>query len=86
MLVRLVGMAGFIYFAYSSENRNFWYYLWIFSAILINPFIKIPLGRFLWNITDVTWAILLLISIFLKNMNNFIFIINIYLIYCYLCC
>ena len=70
MFVRLIGLTGFIYFAYTSEKKSFWYYLWIASAILINPIVKIPLGRLLWNIVDVIWAILILASIFIYNKDE----------------
>ena len=36
---------------------------WIGSAILINPFVKISLGREIWNLVDVFWAIVLLATI-----------------------
>jgi len=60
--VRFIGMAGFILLAYydsSNENKTIMI-LWICSAVLINPIIKVPLGRTIWNIADVIWAIFLL--------------------------
>ena len=32
-------------------------------AVLFQPFIKIPLGRMVWNIVDITIAILLLVML-----------------------
>lgn len=58
-------MIGFAYLAYNDYNKNkTWFYVWIVSAILINPIVKIALGRTIWNIIDVVWAVLLVISIF----------------------
>ena len=46
-------------------------YLFIFFAILFQPFIKIALGRQIWNIVDVVVVVLLIGSMFYKkNLNN----------------
>lgn len=39
-------------------------YIYIALAVLFQPFLKIPLGRDLWNIIDVLVAIGLVVSIF----------------------
>jgi hypothetical protein len=60
--VRFLGMIGFLLLAgYDKENKAM-LTLWISSAILINPFFKIALGRTLWNFVDVVWAIILVAS------------------------
>jgi hypothetical protein len=67
-LVRFLGMIGFVVLAYNDypKNQN-WFILWASSAILINPFIKIALGREIWNIVDVSFAIVLTYSAFKKS-------------------
>jgi hypothetical protein len=67
-LVRFLGMIGFIILAYKyyPKNQN-WFILWASSAILINPFLKIALGREIWNIVDVSLAIVLTYSAFKKS-------------------
>ena len=62
--VRFAGMIGFGIIAYDSFNKNnqVWALIWAISALLINPFFKIALGRILWNIIDVIWIISLIIS------------------------
>lgn len=65
-LVRFLGMLGFAVLALQSENPTWRTFLWC-SAILINPFFKITLGRELWNIIDVLWAIILLVSLDYKE-------------------
>lgn len=62
-LVRFIGTIGFGVIAYQAycENKSA-YLFWGASALLINPFIKIPLGREIWNILDVIWAIALIVS------------------------
>jgi len=64
-LVRFLGMASFIWFAYLDNEKNdkSLVILWVCSAILINPLIKIALGRTIWNIVDVVWALILLITL-----------------------
>ncbi len=62
---RFTGMAGFIllgYFDAKKENKAL-FVVWICSAILINPIIKIALGRIIWNIMDVIWAVLLIFTL-----------------------
>ncbi|HEA22942.1 hypothetical protein LCGC14_1378760 [marine sediment metagenome] len=67
-LVRFIGMIGFGVLAYDiREKDKFWFVLWLSSATLVNPFFKIALGRELWNVIDVIWAILLISSIFLRR-------------------
>ena len=64
-LVRFLGMVGFAVLAYQNYQKNqTWFVIWLASALLINPFIKVSLGRSLWNVVDVVWAILLVWSIF----------------------
>ena len=64
-LVRFIGMIFFLWLAYvdSSKKDKTLFIIWVLSALLINPFIKIALGRTIWNIVDVVWAILLIVSI-----------------------
>lgn len=64
-LVRFLGMIGFSYIAFQEKERGHegLFLLWIGSAILINPIFKISLGRELWNVVDVIWAIILLFSL-----------------------
>lgn len=65
--VRFVGMIGFIILAYNSyEQNNKLYIPYICLAILFQPFIKIALGRELWNIVDVLIGVTLLVSVFIK--------------------
>ncbi|MDB9755930.1 hypothetical protein OAB20_06560, partial [Winogradskyella sp.] len=65
-LVRFFGMIGFGILAFDNYEKNkTWFIIWLSSAILINPIFKIALGREIWNIIDIIWAILLIISIFI---------------------
>jgi hypothetical protein len=70
-LVRFLGMIGFIYLTYQERNsKTIWFYLWLCSAILINPFFKIALDRAIWNIVDIIWALLLIGDIFLSKSKD----------------
>lgn len=63
--VRFAAMAGFVYLAYNSfekGNKNE-AYIYICLAILFQPFIKIVLGRTLWNVVDVIVAVFLILTI-----------------------
>ena len=63
--VRFFGMIGFVLLA-TEEKKNdsniFWFVIWVVSALLINPFFKIALGRTIWNIVDVVWVIVIFMS------------------------
>ena len=64
--VRFVAMIGFAYLAYSANEQNSKNEMLIYIAlsILFQPFLKIALGRTIWNIMDVITSIGLLISVF----------------------
>jgi len=63
--VRFAAFVGFGLLAYNSYEKNLNNNMIIFIglAFLFQPFIKIALGRELWNIVDVIVAIGLLVSI-----------------------
>ena len=64
-LVRFIGMIAFIILAHNVHKKSkIWFIVWVSSAILINPFLKIALGREIWNTLDLIWVALLKISIF----------------------
>jgi len=58
-------MSCFIWFAYLDYEKKdkSLIIVWICSAILINPFIKIVLGRTIWNTVDIIWAVIILLSL-----------------------
>ena len=62
-------MIGFSYLAYSAseQNRKNDMFIYIALALLFQPFIKIALGRTIWNIVDLIVGIGLLISLFKKK-------------------
>lgn len=67
-LVRFLGMVGFGVLALNSYKKNkTWFAIWVSSAILINPIFKIALGREIWNVVDIIWALLLMVSIFIEK-------------------
>lgn len=73
-LVRYASFAVFIYLGYTAYKENmdftsvFWIYL--FLAILFQPFMKIPLGRTIWNIVDVVVAIWLIVHASKKRIED----------------
>ena len=65
-------MVGFFILAFGKfcgkdDKDWFWRYASFLKTNLINPIFKIVLGRQLWNVVDVIWAITLFISIFIKR-------------------
>ena len=69
MLVRWAAMVVFAVtaFNYYAENKKELAVTFGALALLFQPFIKIALGRTIWNIVDVAVAILLLVLIFTEN-------------------
>lgn len=68
MLVRFAAMIifGLMAFNYYGQNKEGLAIFFSTMAILFQPFIKISLGRTMWNIVDVVMAIVLLV-IWYKN-------------------
>lgn len=68
-LVRFAGLLGFALLAYSSNQRKQEkeVVIYIALALLFQPFIKVALGRTIWNIVDVIVAAGLVISLFIKR-------------------
>lgn len=68
-LVRMVGFIGFSILAYQeskSQNKTEMI-LYIGLALLFQPFIKVALGRQIWNIVDIIIGIGLIMSVFRKS-------------------
>ncbi len=68
-LVRISGLIGFSILAYkASEKQNKTeMILYIGLALLFQPFVKVALGRQIWNVVDVIIGIGLIMSIFRKS-------------------
>lgn len=68
-LVRFLALMGFGFLAYNAnqENSNTEMFIYAGLALLFQPFIKIALGRPIWNIVDVIVGLGLLISIFINK-------------------
>lgn len=65
-LVRFVSMVAFSVMAYKyyQVKKEGWAITFGALALLFQPFVKIALGRTIWNIVDVAVAIMLLILFF----------------------
>ena len=63
--IRVAGMIVFALLSYDSyERRNIPFtIIFTISVLIIQPFLKVPLGRFYWNIVDTIWAVLILINV-----------------------
>ena len=68
-LVRFIALIGFGILAFNAnqENKKTELIIYVSLALLFQPFIKISLGRDLWNIIDVIIAVALVSSLFVKN-------------------
>lgn len=67
--VRFIAMAGFAYLAFESlqKNNSKYVFLYIILALLFQPFIKVALGRIIWNIVDVIVAVWLYTTLSSRN-------------------
>lgn len=63
-LVRVIAFVGFGYLTYeewSNTSNKIFFILFIVAALVFNPFLKLYLGKTLWQFTDVFYAIILII-------------------------
>ena len=69
MLVRFVAMVVFAAMAYRYYKERKEALTWTFAALvlLFQPFLKIALGRLMWNIVDVIVAIGLIMLFFVEK-------------------
>lgn len=67
--IRFIAMITFAYLAFNADKENNRNEIWIYIilALLFQPFIKIALGRLLWNIVDVIVAIGLISDIIRRS-------------------
>lgn len=67
--VRFAGMLGFALLAYFSfeQKKNTEVIIYVALALLFQPFIKVALGRTVWNVVDVVVAVGLIGSLFINR-------------------
>ena len=70
--IRFSALIGFSILAYLSSIKKNQIMVFIFGALalLFQPFLKISLGRDLWNIVDIVTGLFLIISLFLTKENT----------------
>ena len=64
--VRFAALVGFGYLAFNANEQGYKNeaFVYLALAVLFQPFIKIALGRTIWNIVDVMVGIGLIVSLF----------------------
>ncbi len=70
--VRFAALVGFVILAFQANElkRQTETIVYVALTLLFQPFIKIALGRTLWNIVDVLVGIGLLVSIFMPKKTS----------------
>ena len=70
--IRFLALIGFSILAYLSSIKKNQIMVFIFGALalLFQPFLKISIGRDLWNIVDIVTGLFLIISLFLTEKNT----------------
>lgn len=70
--VRLAGLIGFSILAYNAkqQGRMTEMIIYIGLALLFQPFIKVALGRTIWNVVDVIVGIGLMLSLLNSKHQN----------------
>ena len=71
-LVRFAGLVGFAVLAYDSfkTEQQQMAIVYVCLALLFQPFVKVALGRTLWNVVDVGVAIFLVCTVFIGRKRN----------------
>lgn len=69
--VRFIGLFGFVLLAYFSFEKSkvisAEVIIYVMLALLFQPFIKVTLGRTVWNAVDVIVSVGLVLSLFIKK-------------------
>ena len=67
--VRFSGLIGFAILAYQANQQGRQTEMIIYGslALLFQPFLKIALGRQMWNVVDVVVGVSLIVSVFIKR-------------------
>ena len=70
--VRFAGLVGFAILAYhaNQQGRQTEMFIYIGLALLFQPFIKIEIGRQIWNIVDIVVSIFLIATIFIDRKRH----------------
>jgi hypothetical protein len=66
-LYRFLALGVFLYLAYEEQDKKEWMIVWLMSALLVQPIFKIALGREIWNLVDIAFALILMVSAFKKE-------------------
>ncbi len=68
-VVRFVGLLGFVILAYKAHEQGRQSEMIIYGglALLFQPFLKLDLGRQVWNIVDIIVGLGLILSIWTKQ-------------------
>ena len=71
-LVRFVALVSFAILAYKAneQGRKTEAIIYVCLGILFQPFVKIALGRQIWNIVDVVVGVALIVSLFMRPSNS----------------
>lgn len=71
-LVRFVSMCVFAFLAFEEYAQNKKELAFVFGslALLFQPFIKIVLGRIVWNIVDIVIAVFMIVLYIIHNSRN----------------
>jgi hypothetical protein len=67
--VRFAGLVGFAllaYDAFKAEEKRL-AIVFVCLALLFQPFVKMALGRTVWNLVDVCVAIFLVVTVFIRR-------------------
>jgi len=71
---RYVSFALFLLFCVDALKRKHINIgiVWAISAFIVSPFVKLALGRTLWNVIDVIWIVIILRSLIVdfRKMNQ----------------
>ncbi|RMB58499.1 hypothetical protein EAX61_09335 [Dokdonia sinensis] len=71
-LVRYIAFMVFVVLAFDSNESGYkrMALIYVLLAITFQPFVKLSLGRFIWNAVDVGVATFLLVSLFVNPKNE----------------
>lgn len=68
-LIRLLGMIGLLYFAFQDNKERIFATppIFIISAIVLNPIIKISFSKDIWQIIDMILGVILILDVLFEK-------------------
>src|SRR5690606_14879870 len=70
--IQFIGLLIFCFFAFEEKDESQRLFLWLFSAVLINPFFQVTLEVGVWTFIKIIWIAYTIFSMITSREKSFI--------------